>query len=238
MDLHNKNILLVIHQGIMGGAERQGLGISMFLTKENNCKVDLLLTFSGEMTQEFKAFADECNIENIYYFGAPYLLFKREFTCKNLKRFIWSAKYLFRLRKGLIKNKYDIVIPFLNFPSKVSYYLYKLLPSVKFTFWHQLGLDTNSLDIFESIAVKNIPCVIGNASNCLDMFKTTYKIDSKKLNVLPQYVSMKYVKEDKELLRAKYIIPQESIVIGMIAHFRPEKCFELLLYVFVKGLIN
>lgn len=232
MDLKNKNILLVIHQGQLGGAERQGLGISKLLTNDNNCNVDLLLTFSGNMSNDFKDFAKTCNIRNIYHFGKPYLVFRREFSYRNFKRLIWSLKYLFRLRKGLRNNDYDIIIPFLNFPSKVAYYLYKLLPTVKFTFWHQLGLDTLSLDIFESIAAKNIPCVIGNASNCLDMFKSPYKIDPKKLNVLPQYITMEHKNGNKNELRAKYLIPQEAIVIGMIAHFREEKLFGLLLNAF------
>lgn len=234
MDFYNKKILLVIHTGCLGGAERQGLGISKILTGEYNCTVNVLLTFSEDMSSEFENYAKECGIQNILHFGSPYLIFKREFTYRNLKRLVWSIKYLLKLRKELLLYQPDVIIPFLNFPSKVSYYLYKLLPSVKFTFWHQLGLDSNSLDIFESIAVNNIPCVIGNATNCLDMFKTIYKINPKKLNVLPQYVSLEYKKEEKKILRSQYEIPQNATVIGMVAHFRPEKYYELLLDVFEK----
>lgn len=234
MDLHNKKILLVLHEGNLGGAERQGLGISKILTKEYNCTVNVLLTFSADITGEFESFAKECYIQNILHYGSPYLLFKREFSYKNLKRLVWSIKYLIRLRNGIKPFEPDVIIPFLNFPSKVSYYLYKMIPSVKFTFWHQLGIDSNSLDIFESIAVNNIPCVIGNASNCLDMFKYTYKVCPEKLNILPQYISLQYIEMDKQLLKAQYEIPKESIVIGMVAHYRKEKFHDLLLLVFEK----
>ncbi len=43
MDLYNKKILLVIHQGYLGGAERQGLGISKILTTKYNCTVNVLV---------------------------------------------------------------------------------------------------------------------------------------------------------------------------------------------------
>ncbi|MBG6187839.1 glycosyltransferase family 4 protein [Flavobacterium sp. CAN_S2] len=234
MDLYNKKILLVIHQGNLGGAERQGLGISKILTTKYNCTVNVLLTYSPETTSEFEQFAKECQVQNILHFEDGYLLLKREFSYKNLQRLVWSVKYLLRLRKGIKPYQPDIIIPFLNFPSKVSYYLYKMLPSVQFTFWHQLGLDSNSLDIFESIAVNNIPCVIGNASNCLDMFKNIYTVNPEKLFVLPQYISLEYIEADKDLLRMKYSIPKESLVIGMIAHYREEKYHDLVLDVFNK----
>ncbi len=232
MDFHNKNILLIIHQGYLGGAERQGLGIAEILTKKYNCKVDLLLTFSGSMNSEFKEFAEKCQIRNIFHFGTAYLYLPKEFTVKNLRRLKWSVEYMMLARKKLKPYNYDILIPFLNFPSKLSYFLYKLLPTVKFTFWHQLGYDKVTLDYFERIAVNNIPCVIANAENGLDMFKNIYSLNSNKLFVLPQYLSMKYSEGNAKYLKAKYGIPNNAIVIGMIAHYRPEKLHRLLLNAF------
>ena len=59
MDLYDKKILLVIHQGILGGAERQGLGISKILTTKYNCTVNVLLSHSSETTAEFEHFAKD-----------------------------------------------------------------------------------------------------------------------------------------------------------------------------------
>lgn len=232
MDFHNKNILLIIHQGYLGGAERQGLGIAEILTTKYNCNVDVLLTFSGSVNSDFKEFAEKCQIRNIFHFGTAYLYLPKEFTINNLKRLKWSVEYLMLLRKNLKPYKHDILIPFLNFPSKLSYFLYKLLPTVKFTFWHQLGYDKVTLDYFERIAVKYIPCIIANATNGLDMFKTTYRVNPNKLFVLPQYLSMKYSIRDVENLKVKYGIPNNTVVIGMIAHYRPEKLHMLLLNAF------
>jgi len=234
MNLNNKNILLVIHQGILGGAERQGLGISKYLTEHCNCKVDLLLTFSDEMNEDFKSFAKACGIREILHFGYPYLLLERKLNIETLKHLFRATRYLLQLRKGIKPLKPDVIIPFMNFPSKIAFYLYKLLPSVKMTFWHQLGLDSLSMDVFEKVAVKNIPFVVGNASNCLDLLTEPYHIEPSKLNVLPQYIAMDYKPLDKEQLKLHYEIPLDTLVIGMIAHYRPDKKQELVLDAFCK----
>jgi len=234
MNLSNKRILLILHSGELGGAQRQALGLGRYLSQELNCNVNLLLTFSDKTTKEFDDYVKKCSINRVLHFGKPYLIFRKELSFKNLKRLKWSIHYLLKLRKGVKKHKPDIIIPFLNFPSKVSFYLYKLLPSVKFTFWHQLGLDNLKLDVFESIAVNNIPCIIGNASNCLDMFKNEYVIDKKKLHILVQYISLERIKKDRKVLRLKFKISENKIVIGMVAHFRPDKYHDLVLDVFIK----
>ncbi len=234
MDFYNKKILLIIHQGILGGAERQGLSMSKLLTKEYGCEVSLMLTYSAEMSLEFKEFSDECMVKEILHFGSPYFLLKREFTFRNLKRLVWSLKYLFKIKRGVKDIQPEIIIPYLNFPSKISYYLYKLLPSVKYTFWHQLGLDTWSNDIFEKVAARNIPLVIANAPNGLEIFNEKYLRSVKDCYVLPQFASLDYVELNKERLRKKYNISESTIVIGMIAHYRPEKLHELLFEAFMK----
>ena len=90
MDFYNKNILIVLHTGVLGGAERQGLGISKILTEKYHCKVFLLLTFNGDMHSDFKEFANHCHIIQTLHFGSPYLLIKRELSLRNIKRSVWS----------------------------------------------------------------------------------------------------------------------------------------------------
>lgn len=234
MNFKNKTILLIIHQGILGGAERQGLSMSKVLTLEYSCNVYLLLTYSGEMSKEFLEFAEECRVKEIFHFGEPYFLLKQEFTIRNLKRLSWSLKYLFKIKKEISNVKPEIIIPFLNFPSKISYYLYKLLPSVKYTFWHQLGLDTWSDDIFEKIAARHIPLVIANAPNGLEIFNEMYPRSNKDCFVLPQFLSLDHKNGNPELLRKDLNIAEEEIVIIMVAHYRPEKLHGLLIEAFIQ----
>lgn len=86
MNFYDKNILLIIHHGSLGGAERQGLGLGKILSEHYNCKIYLLLTFSRETTEEFENYAEECHIKEIFHFGQSYLEFRKEITYKNLKR--------------------------------------------------------------------------------------------------------------------------------------------------------
>ena len=57
MKLVNKKILLVLHQGGLGGAERQALGLAKYLSEERGCEINLLLTFSNFQTQDFIDYA-------------------------------------------------------------------------------------------------------------------------------------------------------------------------------------
>ncbi|PIV93791.1 MAG: hypothetical protein COZ17_02585 [Flavobacteriaceae bacterium CG_4_10_14_3_um_filter_33_47] len=234
MNLDNKNILLIFQGGNLGGAERQAFGLAKFLVAKKNCKVDILFVLSNTKSEEFKTVLENSHINKTFFFGEPYLFLKREVSIKNLKRLKWSLQYLLKLRKGLINSKYDVIIPFQNTPSKIAYYLYKLLPTVKYTFWHQLGLDILKHDQFESIAVNNMPCIIGNAENCLDIFRLDYKVNQYKLNLLPQYLSLQKQSRNKIEIKETFNILKDKFVFGMIAHFKSFKYHDLLLKTFKK----
>ncbi|MFY0714758.1 glycosyltransferase [Seonamhaeicola sp. NFXS20] len=225
----NKNVLLVLNHGGLGGCERQALGLARYLTQKKDCQVTILQIYSGFQTEEYKAYAKCCHVKEILYFGEPYLIFRKEWSFKNIKRLKWSFQYLWKLRQGVKPYKPDIIIPFLNVPSKLAYYLYKSLPSVKVTFWHQLGADTRKGDWFETIAAHKTPFVIGNAPNCFEMFQTQYKVSKNKLNLLPQYVTLEKVAKDSNSIRTSLGIPVNCVVIGMIAQYRSDKYFDLLL---------
>lgn len=232
MNFKNKNILLVLHAGVLGGAERQGLGLGKVLTEQYSCKVYLLLTHSEKVSSEFAAFVKECHIVEVFHYGEPYIVFKKEFTIKNLKRLVWSSKYLLRMRKGLLPYRIDFIFPYLNFPSKIAFYLYKMLPTAKFTFWHQLGLDVFKDDIFEKLAARHTPCVIANAPNGLELYRKAHKLESKRAFVLPQFLTMDFQEFSCKEVREKYQIDKDSIVIGMVSHYRPDKKHDLLFRAF------
>ena len=90
-------------------------------------KVAILFVYSNVLSNEFKEALSLSGVTKTFFFGVPYIYLKREVSIKNIKRLRWSLKYLFKLRKGVIKEGYDIIIPFQNTQSKIAYYLYKLL---------------------------------------------------------------------------------------------------------------
>lgn len=224
---------MLIKVPVLGGAERQALGFADFIIRTYNCKVQIIVTHSDEASLEFKAFADQCGIKEIFFFGLPSLTITKGFTLHNLKKTIRAILYLNKMKNEISKMKPDILIPFLNSPSKISILLYKQVKA-KITFWHQLGLDSYSYDFLEKRAIKKAPFFVANAPNGLEVFKNQYKVNQKKLFVLPQYVSIKKVCLDKEDLKKELAIPNKKIIIGMIAHYREEKFHELLLNAFSK----
>lgn len=230
-NFQNKTIVLMIKVAMLGGAERQALGLADFLIKNYNCKVHLVATHSNHPSKEFHQFALACGIDVIHYFGEPSLAIRKEFSILNLKRTIRALKYIKKMKREVAKFHPDIIIPFLNTPSKIASLIYQSV-GAKITFWHQLGLDNYTYDVLENKAIHNVPFVIANAQNGLEVFQNYYKIPEEKLFVLPQYVSIKEVILDTVLLKNKFGIPNDSIVVGMIAHYRTEKFQELLLQSF------
>lgn len=227
----NKTVILMIKVAMLGGAERQALGLADFLMKNYNCKVYLVATHSNHPTKEFYEFAIACGINKIHYFGEPSLTIQKKFSLLNLKRIFRALKYLNKMKTEVAKFQPDIIIPFLNTPSKIAALIYKNV-GAQVTFWHQLGLDNYSYDVLEKKAVHSVPFVIANAANGLEVFQHHYKISNEKLFVLPQYVSIKKTILDSNFLKIKFQIPDDSIVIGMVAHYRVEKYQELLLQSF------
>ena len=227
----NKTVVLMIKVSMLGGAERQALGLADFLIKNYNCKVHLVTTHSNHPTKEFFEFAMACGIKDIHYFGEPSLTVRKEFSFLNLKRTIRALQYIKKMKREVAKFHPDIIIPFLNTPSKIASLIYQSV-GARVTFWHQLGLDNYTYDLLEKKAVEKVPFVVANAQNGLEVFQNYYQIPEKKLFVLPQYVSIKKVILDTVSLKNKFAIPTDSIVIGMIAHYRTEKFQELLLQSF------
>jgi glycosyltransferase involved in cell wall biosynthesis len=230
-NFHNKSVVLLIKSAVLGGAERQALGLANYLINQFNCKVYLVCTHTDNVSKEFESFATLSGINKIHFFGTPFLSIKKGYAFSNIKKTIRTLKYLFKIRKNISTFKPDIIIPFLNSPSKIASLIYKGT-GAKITFWHQLGLDSYTYDYAESKAVKKAPFIIANAENGLEVFKSHYKLDDKKLFVLPHYVSIKKVDLNRKKLREFYLINENAIVIGMISHYREEKYQELLLNAF------
>jgi len=66
-DFNNKNVVLLLKVAVLGGAERQALGMADFLINNYNCKVQIIATHSNEQTDEFKEFAMQSGIHQIHF---------------------------------------------------------------------------------------------------------------------------------------------------------------------------
>lgn len=227
----NKTVVILIKDAILGGAERQALGFAKYVKENFNCSVSIVVTYSNEQSVEFQNFLNEIGLDRVYYFGTPSLSIKKEFSIKNLKKAIRALRYLVKITLGIRKLNPDVLIPFMNGPSKIASLIYNFT-GAKTTFWHQLGLEVCFYDWLEKIAVKKAPAIIANAENGLEVFKEYYKVSKDKLHVLPQFLAIEKKSLDKEKLKKQLSIPNNSLVIGMIAHYREEKYQELLIEAF------
>lgn len=230
-DFNNKKIVILIKVAVLGGAERQALGMADYLIRNYNCNITIVATYSNEQTIEFQNFAIQSGINRIHFFGTPSLTIPTRFSVVNIKKIARAIHYLYKMKKGIAQFKPDIVIPFLNSPSKIATLLFKSV-GAKITFWHQLGLDSYLFDYLEKKAIKKAPFFIANSENGLDVFKKHYHVPNEKLYCLPQYVSIKKIDLDKKQLKNEFKINNDAIVIGMIAHYRHEKFHKLLLEAF------
>lgn len=227
----NKTVVILIKDAILGGAERQALGFAKYVKENFNCSVSIVVTYSNEQSVEFQNFLNEIGLDRVYYFGPPSLSIKKEFSIHNLKKAIRAFWYLVKITLGIRKLNPDILVPFMNGPSKIASLIYNFT-GAKTTFWHQLGLEVCFYDWLEKIAVKKAPAIIANAENGLEVFKEYYKVPKDKLHVLPQFLAIERKSLDKEYLKKQLSIPNDSLVIGMIAHYREEKYQELLIEAF------
>lgn len=233
MNLYNKNIILLIKSPVLGGAERQALGFAEYSILKYNATVTVVATHSGECSNEFRKYMKFVGIDQVHFVQHPVLKLKKEFTFRNLKNLIKTFLYLFKMTIFLRGFKPYLIVPFLNPPSKLAVLIYKYT-GAKYTFWHQLGLDYFTNDYLEKIAIKKTPLFIANAKNGIEDIQKHYPVKDNKLFCLPQYLSLEYEYYNNSEIKKYLNIGNNSIVIGMVSHYREEKLFDLLFDAFLK----
>ena len=230
----NKTVVFIIKVCSLAGAERQALGLAAYLKEKYNCKIHFVATHSNLQTEEFKKFALLCGVEKFEYYGVPSLAIRKGFSYMNLKKTLRALKYLYIVKSNIKKMKPDVIIPYMNFASKLSALIYKDV-GAKYTFWHELGESDNYYyDELEKKAVKQIPFFCANAKDGFNTFIHKYNVQEKNCHLLTQYVSFKRVDYDNNKIREEFNIPKDKLIYGMIAHFRDQKHPELLMEAFSK----
>lgn len=230
-DFKDKNVVILIKDTLLGGAERQALGVAKYLKENYNAKVEVVAIYSDDYNEDFYRFLHEAGLEKVHFFGPPSLAVTNSFSVRNLKKAIRASLYLQKIAAEIKKMAPDIIIPYMNGPSKIAALIYRKT-GAKYTFWHQLGLENYFRDWFEKRAIEFTPLFIANAENGLDVFREYYNVPENKLHVLPQYVAIQRENLDATIIKQEFSIDEQAVVIGMIAHYRPEKYQELLLSAF------
>lgn len=221
-ELHNKSVIFLLKSFVLGGAEKQALFLAAYLQNERNCDVYIYSYIQSESRELFDNECEKYQLKNLYVVDNP-LSASGKF--KYLKRRI--KLYLFG--KKLRKHQPDIIIPYLNPPSIIANVCYKIAGAKK-TFWHHRGVDYYRKDPIEKLAAKRAQYFIANSKNGAGELKNELEIQNKKTYSLANFSTIESTNQlDRESIKKKYHIPENSLVIGMIAHFREEKRQEVLL---------
>lgn len=230
----NKTVVFIIKVCALAGAERQSLGLASYLKEKYNCKIHFVATHSNIQTKEFEKFAQQCGVYKIHYYGVPSLAIKKGWTYANLKKTLRAYIYLFKVKYGIKKMKPDVIIPYMNFASKLAVLIYKDV-GAKHTFWHELGEDDNYYyDILEAKAINKTPFFCANAEGGFNTFIKKYNVNKEKCHLLTQYVSFRKIDYDKNEVKRELKIPENKVIYGMVAHYRDQKHPELLIEAFSK----
>ncbi|MCL9805108.1 glycosyltransferase [Flavobacterium amniphilum] len=231
-DFKNKNVVILIKDTLLGGAERQALGVAKYLKENYNAQIEVVSIYSNDYNQDFYDFLNEAGLQKVHFFGPPSLAVTNTLSIRNLKKAIRASLYLQKISSEIKKMRPDIIIPYMNGPSKIAALIYRKT-GAKYTFWHQLGLENYFRDWFEKRAVEFSPLFIANAENGLEVFREYYQVPENKLHVLPQYVAIQRENLAALKIKEEFSIDENAVVIGMIAHYRLEKYQELLLNAFL-----
>lgn len=220
-ELHNKSVVFLLKSFVLGGAEKQALFLAGYLQNERGCDVYIYSYIQSNTTELFYAECEKYELKNLYIEANP-LSASGKF--KYLKRRI--KLHLFG--KKLRKHQPDIIIPYLNPPSIIANICYKTSGAKK-TFWHHRGVDYYRDDAIEKLAAKRAQYFITNSKNGAEELKNELENQNKSTHTLANFSTIESINlSSKESIKKKYHIPENSLVIGMIAHFRSEKRQEIL----------
>ena len=207
---------------MLGGAEKQALYLAGELQNRRNCQVFIYSYIPSKTRSLFDAECRKYQLKNLYLEENP---LSASGSFKYIKRRI----KLFLFGRKLRKHSPDIIIPYLNPPAIIANICYKVAGAKK-TFWHHRGVDYYRKDAIEKLASKRAKFFVANSRNGAEELKKELRLQRKTPHSLANFTTIEKVNPaNKDDLKQEHNIPKDSLVIGMIAHFRPEKRQKILL---------
>lgn len=221
-ELHNKSIIFLLKSFDLGGAEKQALFLAGYLQNQRNCNVYVYSYLPADDRTVFDQECEKHQLRNLFVVPNP---LSTGGKLKGLKKKI----KLYQLGKDLKKHRPDLIIPYLNPPSIIASMIYKTA-GAKTTFWHHRGVDYYRNDELEKRAAKKVPLLIANSESGVKELKEKLPIQRKHTHCLPNFSTISEIpKQNSDEIRKRLNIDLNSIVVGMVGHFRPEKLQKLLL---------
>jgi len=214
--LRAKKVLFVLCGFDLGGAERQALYFARHL-KGLGCKVVVWGHHHYKTGNELVI--NECEMLNI-----PWAEYKFRWPCGK-KAFLRDT---FRLLVGLYKERPDIIIPYLPWPSVGCGLVWRLSPA-KICFWGQRNRNDLRGDAIEKFAYCQVSAVICNAQHEVSYLERLLCRSRKTIYVVHNGIELKIPEKNRGAWCNDLGIKDNSFIVTMLANFRAQKDHPTLL---------
>jgi len=192
----------------MGGAEKQAAYLAQFLKNTKEFDVIVWSFFDGDTIKKILINHD-----------IKYLIMPPK-TGVNILLRLWN---LFYIILKLRKLKPYVLMPFTDYPNKISGLIWKFT-GAKSCIWNQRdeGKEITG-KMIEILAIKKTPVFISNSLTGKNFLINKYGITSGKITVINNGISSKINYKDSFLWRSRLGIDKKRFVVTMVANIQPYK---------------
>lgn len=213
--LNGAKIIFVFDSLELGGAERQGLNLALFLKAEHGADVQI-----WGLTKTSGRFSQLCDEVGIPWRGIPF-----KWPLGRLARLKQLAKFICKVRSENV----DILLPYTWLPNIVCGLTWKFA-GVKTCIWNQRdeGLALNKT-IWHRYAVRLTPRFFSNSRVGKNFLLETYGLDSDNIAVIHNGVTITKPVDDRKSWRQRLCVSDEHVLACMIANLHSYKDHATLL---------
>lgn len=219
--LSGKKILFVLCGFELGGAERQALHLARHL-KGLGCEVRV-------WGHHHKNVGPERVIKICEEAGIPWDEYRFRWPCGK----IVFIRDLWKMLLGLRKERPDIILPYLPWPSTACGLLWRL-SSARICIWGQRNVDDLHVGFVQRSAYRSVSGVICNAEHEVEYLRRTIGGTKAPVHVVHNGVDLGRPQRSRSEWRKELGIEQNAVVATMVANFRPQKDHPTLLHAWRK----
>ena len=219
--LAGKRILFALCGFDLGGAERQALYLACYL---KNIGCDVRVWGHHHQYPGPERVIEKCETADI-----PWSEYKFRWPCGKAA----LVRDSFRLLKGLYRESPDVILSYTTWPNIGCGLLWRWSPA-KVSVWGQRDLVPLKNNWIERLAYRGTSGVICNANHEIDYLNRLFGETRLPIHVVYNGIKLDLPQKTRAQWRAELGIPEDSIVVTMLANFRLDKDHSTLLHAWRK----
>lgn len=205
----------------LGGAERQAMYLARYLKELGG---DVRVWGHHHLYHGPEKVIEQCEAMNI-----PWAEYKFRWPCGKAA----LLRDSFRLLKGLYKERPDIILSYTKWPNIGCGLVWPWSPAKVFI-WGQRDISPLKNDWPSSIAYKGASAIICNASHEINYLTQALGKTSVPMHVVHNGVKLDPPQKTRSQWRKALCIPQNAIIVTMLANLRSDKDHSTLLHAWRK----